>query len=141
MTSIDERHRIAVEVSAGELLDKVSILEIKSQRMRDPAQLAHVRAELEALAGPCRALGDPTPEVAALRRELSVVNARLWEIEDEIRLCDRRGDFGAGFVALARLVYETNDRRAELKRRLNEALGSRLVEQKCYAQHRPAAGA
>ena len=128
-------HRIAVEVSVGELLDKISILEIKRRRMSDPAQLAHVRAEREALEEPCRALDLHLSPVVALRRELAEVNGRLWDIEDDIRRCEREGDFGPRFVELARLVYLTNDRRADLKRRLNAALGSRLVEQKSYADY------
>jgi hypothetical protein len=132
-TNATETPRLFVEVSAGELLDKISILEIKNQRMRDPAQLANVRAELAALAEPCRALELSAAEISRLRRDLSLVNLRLWDIEDDIRRCEREQDFGPRFIALARLVYKTNDQRAELKRRLNVAVGSRLVEEKSYA--------
>jgi tetratricopeptide (TPR) repeat protein len=123
---------LLVEVSAGELLDKITILEIKSERIRDPAKLGNVRAELAALEGARRALPG-SPEVAALAAELKAVNEALWQIEDDIRGCERAGDFGPRFVALARAVYRSNDRRAALKRRVNELSGSRLVEEKSYA--------
>jgi hypothetical protein len=125
--------RLYVEVSIGEVLDKISILEIKKQRMRDPSQLANVRAELTALAAACQSLALDAPDIVRLRRELSAVNTQLWEIEDDIRRCENDRDFGPRFITLARLVYKTNDQRAEIKRRLNQALGSRLIEEKSYA--------
>lgn len=122
---------IVVPVSVGELLDKVAILRIKTARIRDPARLAHVRTELAALEGACGAV--PRSEaLAALEAELQFVNEALWDIEDDIRAHDARGDFGPGFVALAQAVYRTNDRRAALKRAVNDLTGSGLVEEKSY---------
>jgi hypothetical protein len=124
-----------VEVSPGELLDKISILQIKSQRITDPAKLRNVASELWSLeAARRRALPD-WPELAALAAELRAVNEALWQIEDAIRECDRDGDFGPRFVELARSVYRTNDRRAALKRRVNDLLGARVVEEKSYADY------
>ena len=123
---------ISVPVSPGELLDKVTILRIKSQRMSDAAKLANVRIELKVLeetwAASAYAKVDISADVAALLE----VNERLWVIEDDIRDCERAQDFGARFIELARAVYHTNDKRAALKRALNEALGSAIVEEKSY---------
>jgi tetratricopeptide (TPR) repeat protein len=129
---------LLVEVAAGDLLDRLTILEIKRDRIRDPAKLRHVRAELEALAEPRRTLGE-SPELAALQAQLREINEQLWEVEDELRLCEQRQDFGPHFIELARSVYRTNDRRAALKRAVNELLHSPLVEEKSYAD--PAAPA
>lgn len=126
---------ILVEISAGELLDKISILEIKSERMTDPEKLRHVREELAMLiAGRDRALS-MSPALEDLYRELKGANEELWQIENDIRACERRQDFGAEFVAFARAVYRTNDRRCEIKRRINAVAGSPYVEQKDYAAH------
>jgi hypothetical protein len=122
---------ILVPVSAGELLDKVTILRVKAERI-DPAKRANVVKELElleAVAG--RELPD-TPELRACTEELAAVNAALWDIEDGKRECERRQDFGPAFIRLARAVYVENDRRAAIKRRINEAVGSDLVEEKSY---------
>jgi hypothetical protein len=123
---------MTIEISPGELIDRITILEIKAARIADPAPLANVREELAAL---CRARDRAIPqgsEVARLTAELKAVNERLWEVEDALRDCERAADFGPRFVELARSVYRTNDRRAALKRELNLALGSRLVEEKSY---------
>ena len=121
---------IVVPVSVGELIDKISILEIKSERIENSAQLANVARELAALRTAAarldhRALAEPT---AALKE----TNARLWRVEDDIRECEARSDFGARFVALARAVYRLNDERARLKRVINEISGSRYMEEKWY---------
>ena len=118
-----------IEVAPGELIDKLTILAIKLDRIDDPAKRANVRREHEMLA---RAHPGDVAPLDALTAELRAVNASLWEIEDRIRDCERLGDFGADFVALARAVYKTNDRRAALKRAINDTLGSRLVEEKSY---------
>ncbi|MBU0725009.1 MAG: hypothetical protein KJ904_17300 [Alphaproteobacteria bacterium] len=127
---------IQVPVSWGELMDKISILEIKSERIDDAAKLVNVRAELTALAGVRGAnLPADRPTLDALDRlmaDIKAVNEALWEIEDDIRDCERARDFGDRFVALARAVYKTNDKRAELKREINTLLGSALVEEKSY---------
>ena len=120
---------VTIEIAPGELIDKITILEIKSERIADPAKLANVRVELETLTARRTAL--PTSdELDGLGAELKVVNERLWVIEDEIRDCERASDFGPRFVELARAVYRTNDIRADLKRQINTLLGSRLVEEK-----------
>lgn len=126
---------LTIPASAGEVIDKLTILEIKLARIAEPAKRANVAREHAALAAAwAAALPDPAP-LAALVAELRGVNETLWEVEDEIREHERRGDFGAAFVALARRVYRTNDRRAALKREINERLGSTLVEEKSYAAY------
>jgi hypothetical protein len=129
------RGPIPVAIAPGELLDKITILEIKAARIDDPAKLAHVRNELAALvAARDRALAaDELEPLAGLIAELRAANAALWDAEDALRRCERDGDFGADFVALARSVYRTNDQRAALKRQINELLGSELFEEKHYA--------
>ncbi len=124
---------LLVEVSVGEVIDKITILEIKDRRISDPGKLANVRAELATLNGTLDGVLRPTPELDRLRRELHDINAALWDIEDEIRECEAAGDFGPRFIELARAVYFTNDRRAAVKKQINLAVGSRLVEEKSYA--------
>lgn len=122
---------VLVPISVGELIDKIVILEIKSERIRNTNQLANVANELGAL----RAvrLGDvDRARLDALSAELKRVNAKLWEVEDSIRECDARGDFGDDFIELARAVYRFNDERARLKKAINVESGSRLVEEKSY---------
>lgn len=124
---------LLVEVGAGELVDKITILRLKAERMRDPARLANVRHELATLEAAASAHLAPSHDLEALEDELMDVNARLWEIEDDIRLCEERGDFGPAFVALARAVYKTNDLRAAVKKRINLLVGAAIVEEKSYA--------
>jgi hypothetical protein len=124
---------LRVEISAGELIDKITILQIKAQRIDDAAKLANVRAELATLVAANHGWLRPSAELTALREELRSVNEALWTVEDELRLCERNQDFGSHFVELARSVYRHNDRRAALKRQINELLGSRLIEEKSYA--------
>jgi tetratricopeptide (TPR) repeat protein len=123
---------LTIEVAPGELIDKISILEIKSERITDPGKLLHVREELAALAAARDKVMTPSTALTKMAGELKEVNESLWQVEDKIRDCERRQDFGAGFTELARLVYRHNDRRAALKRRINELLGSRIVEEKSY---------
>lgn len=132
-----------VPVSWGELLDKISILEIKAERIADPAKLRNVREELGALEAECRAQPSwrARADVGRLAAELKGVNEALWDIEDAIRERERERDFGPDFVRLARSVYFTNDRRAALKRALNDALGSSLVEEKSYSDYAPSPAA
>lgn len=121
-----------VPVSPGELLDKLTILEIKSNRITDPDKRANVDREYtELVKVACDHIAE-TDELLALRSELKAVNERLWDIEDDIRECERRQDFGQKFIGLARAVYVTNDRRAALKKAINTTLGSRLSEEKSY---------
>lgn len=124
-------HDILVPISVGELMDKIVILEIKSERIKNPTQLENITRELGALRAV--GLGDvDRAMLAGLSAELKRVNARLWEIEDAIRECDARGDFGDSFIELARQVYRLNDERARLKKAINLASGSRLIEEKSY---------
>lgn len=122
---------IEVPVSWGELIDKITILEIKSERIGDQAKLGNVRKELELLKSRLGARA-AQPEISRLTGSLRDVNGTLWNVEDEIRACENAGDFGSRFVELARSVYITNDRRAALKREINIVLGSDLFEEKSY---------
>jgi Family of unknown function (DUF6165) len=124
---------IMVPVSPGELIDKITILRLKAERIADAGKLVNVRHELAVLE--TAAEGVPRGVIAAMEAELQEINAALWDIEDAIREADARGDFGEAFVALAQAVYRTNDRRAEVKKRINLALGSVIVEEKSYASH------
>jgi tetratricopeptide (TPR) repeat protein len=126
---------IAVPVSPGELIDKITILQIKSVQLTDPAKLRNVRHELDELALARDQAVPGSPELDQLASELRSVNEALWQIEDEIRLCERRQEFGPRFVELARAVYHQNDRRVALKRRIGEVAGSELVEEKDYSGH------
>lgn len=123
---------VQIPVAWGELIDKITILEIKTERIADPAKLANVRTELDTLAASRDASLEASDTLDRLTAALKQVNEALWQIEDDIRDCERDGDFGARFVELARSVYKTNDQRAALKRQINELLGSRLVEEKSY---------
>lgn len=127
---------VQVPVSFGELLDKLSILQIKSERMQDAGKLANVRRELSALEKTWLAHPAAGRDVVRLRAQLKAVNERLWEIEDEIRLKERAGQFDEEFVRLARSVYFENDERARIKKEINLALGSSFVEEKSYQDYR-----
>ncbi len=124
---------LAIPCSFGDAADRITILTIKSERMRDAAQLANVRKELAGISGAFHAAVARSPEFDALFAELKMVNEQLWDIEDAIRVCEARSDFGPEFIRLARSVYQTNDKRAALKREINTLLGSDLVEEKSYA--------
>lgn len=126
---------ISVPISVGELVDKITILEIKLERMRNAIQLANVGKELALLSDILNGLSSDTPEVEIHKTELKRINEELWEIEDEIRVLERDKNFGDRFVELARAVYVTNDRRAAVKKTINAALGSELTEEKSYADY------
>jgi 3-methyladenine DNA glycosylase/8-oxoguanine DNA glycosylase len=131
---------ILVPVSFGELLDKIAILQIKSERMTDPAKLANVRKELEALERTWMEHPAAGRDIVRLRADLKAVNERLWKIEDDIRDEERAQRFGDAFIRLARAVYFENDERARIKREINVALGSAYVEEKSYQDYKsPAA--
>ena len=127
--------RLEVQVGPGELIDKITILEIKAAHLAAAEKLANVHAELTALVTARDAAIGASPELATLTTALKDVNATLWRIEDEIRDCERSGDFGARFIALARSVYRTNDERAALKRRINDLLDADIVEEKSYSSY------
>ena len=126
---------LSVEVAPGELIDKITILEIKLERIEDADKLANVKLEWETLIKARDGAIERTAELDRLSAELKAANEALWDIEDDIRDCERAKDFGDAFVELARCVYITNDRRAALKRQINELLGSSLVEEKSYAAY------
>jgi hypothetical protein len=123
---------VVIEAAPGELIDKITILEIKAKHIGDAAKLSHVRTELETLRAAWDRTIVPSEDLAALTAELRAINQALWKIEDEIRHCEQVGDFGPRFVELARSVYKTNDHRAAVKRRINQLLGSELIEEKSY---------
>ena len=127
---------ILVPVSFGELLDKIAILQIKSERMTDAAKLANVRNELAALETTWAAHPAAAQDIAGLRAELKAVNERLWVIEDDIRIKEKAQEFDAEFIKLARSVYFENDDRARIKKDINLALGSSYVEEKSYQDYR-----
>jgi hypothetical protein len=127
---------LLVPISPGELIDKITILEIKSQRITDAAKLANVRTELAMLTETWSASAWSAIDIGAEWTGLRDVNAQLWDIEDRIRDKERDSQFDAVFIELARAVYVTNDERAALKRRINTRLGSVLVEEKSYADYR-----
>ena len=122
--TLERRFAVTVGISPGELLDKISILELKAERISDLAWLSHVLTKLASLKEARQRSIFDHEEVADLTVELKAINDALWRIEDEIREREEAGDFGPRFVELARSVYQTNDRRAAVKRRINERLGS-----------------
>ena len=126
---------IMAPISAGELVDKITILRNKAERIGDPTKEANVRKELAMLEAIAEGALPKTPEIDRLTAELAEVNIALWDIEDGKRDCERRGDFGDRFVELARSVYVENDRRAAIKRAINEAAGSEIIEEKSYRSY------
>ena len=126
---------ILVPISPGELLDKITILEIKSERIDDPQKVANVRHELELLR---KVWSDSVTEdkvIGDLHQQLKTINEELWEIEDDIRDEERQNRFGERFIELARAVYVTNDKRAQAKKDVNLHLGSEIVEEKSYQDY------
>lgn len=127
---------ISVPVSHGELIDKITILEIKAAHMRDAGKLANVNAELDLLNTTWRADASSKIDIASERAQLKAVNEALWDIEDRIRLKEKAQAFDSEFVELARSVYFRNDERAAIKRAINLKLGSQLIEEKSYQDYR-----
>ena len=124
---------ITIPVSIGELLDKITILEIKLRRIPSEEKRANIGKELNALDAVLAAA--ELPPLDELKGELTAVNERLWDIEDRIRLCEKAGEFGEEFIELARSVYIENDQRSEIKRRINLRTGSDLIEEKSYEEY------
>ncbi|HWU52105.1 MAG TPA: DUF6165 family protein [Tahibacter sp.] len=127
---------ITTPISHGELIDKITILEIKSEQIADPAKLANVRKELELLLAVWRDDTAAAVDITAERARLKAVNQALWDIEDRIRLKEKAQAFDAEFVELARAVYFQNDDRAAIKREINLKLGSQLIEEKSYQNYK-----
>jgi hypothetical protein len=123
---------IKTEVSVGEFLDKLTILQIKNRKISDPVKLLNVRKEMALLQEMWASSSFAKTDVEEEIRQLTDINEALWDIEDNIRDKEQRGDFGAQFVQLARSVYINNDKRADIKRRINLKTGSELVEEKSY---------
>ncbi|MEE4216657.1 MAG: DUF6165 family protein [Xanthomonadales bacterium] len=126
---------IQIPVSPGEVLDKITILEIKSERMSDPHMLANVRVELKLLLDAWAGAINEDEVIRGLHVELREINESLWEIEDDIRDKERAKEFDEEFIRLARAVYITNDRRSAVKKKLNLHFGSEIVEEKSYQDY------
>lgn len=130
---------IKVEVSVGEFLDKLTILEIKSERIKDKVKLDNVNKELNLLKKMWNESEFAQADISDEMSRLKNINEKLWKIEDDIRDKERQRSFDAGFIELARAVYYENDVRADIKKELNLKLGSGLVEEKSYADYKQAA--
>lgn len=127
--------KLLVPVSPGELIDKITILEIKSVRFSDEKKLKNVGHELELLQKVWADSGQQSTKISILHDQLRAVNEHLWQVEDDIRLKEARGEFDESFIELARSVYRHNDWRADLKKQINRVLGSELVEEKGYQSY------
>lgn len=135
MASSPRLTQIRAPIAVGELIDKITILEIKAERMADAVKRRNVSNELAQLNAIKHDAGLDTPAMAPYARDLKQLNAALWDIEDEIRELESRKDFGPRFIELARSVYQTNDRRARAKNAINAAFGSEIVEEKSYKDY------
>jgi len=123
-----------IEVGAGELIDKITILKIKAMRMTNAAKLSNVKHELDVLSRARAENLNQSDELDRLEEALGMVNEALWVIEDDIRACEAARDFGPRFIELARSVYIQNDKRAAIKKSINELCGSSIVEEKSYTE-------
>jgi hypothetical protein len=123
---------ILAPISVGELIDKITILRIKRERIHAASALTNIDRELDRLREIRAGSSLDVADLAALEDELFRVNGRLWDVEDEVRSLEQSGDFGERFIELARSVYRLNDQRSVLKRRINEVTGSAIVEEKSY---------
>lgn len=126
---------VNVEISIGEFFDKITILEIKQERIKDAAKLENINKELDSLNSMLQQLPFSRADVASEVTELKTINEKLWEIEDDIREKESKKSFDKDFIELARAVYFTNDRRSEVKRSINLKLGSEFVEEKSYEEY------
>ena len=126
---------IHIPISPGELLDKITILEIKSTQIDNPDKLESVKIELDFLTEAQLKGFKLDEDLMDLKNQLKEINQTLWTIEDDIRDCERDQNFGEEFINLARLVYKTNDKRALLKKEINIYLGSNIVEEKSYKDY------
>ena len=128
-------NKILVEVSVGELLDKISILEIKSEKIKDPEKLNFINNEYKILKDQLDNNVKNYSEIEHLFNSLKEINSKLWVIEDEKRLCEKNSDFGEKFIKLSRDVHFLNDERAKIKLNINEKTGSKIKEIKEYTQY------
>jgi len=128
------RGSLMIEVGAGELIDKITILKIKAMRMTNAAKLSNVKHELDVLSRARAENLNQSDELDRLEEALGMVNEALWVIEDDIRACEAARDFGPRFIELARSVYIQNDKRAAIKKSINELCGSSIVEEKSYTE-------
>lgn len=128
-------HAISIDVAPGELIDKITILEIKRQRISDPEKKNNVIKELAILRDAADRAISPSQKLKNLAQELKEINETLWDIEDDIRQCERESRFDEHFIRLARSVYIHNDARARIKREINTLLGSEIIEEKSYASY------
>ena len=123
---------IHAQISPGELIDKITILEIKEARIEDEQKLANVRYALKSLSETRAQMLDMSPDLERMWADLRRVNEALWDIEDDIRVCESQADFGPRFIELARAVYKTNDRRAAIKKDIDLLFGSAMTDEKSY---------
>ena len=127
--------KITSELSAGELLDKVSILEIKLEKIQDKEKQKEVKKELEILKKAEKSNIETTDKIKDLFKKIKIINLKLWDIEDKIRACEKNKDFGKNFIDLARGVYINNDERSKIKFEINKLAGSNINEIKQYADY------
>lgn len=125
-------NKIFIEVGAGELIDKLTILEIKLEKISNPEKLKNIKNEIEALNPARQKLFEVYPSLDRLQAELKAINQALWVIEDDIRLCEKNKDFGNSFIELARSVYLQNDKRADIKKKINTLCNAQIIEEKSY---------
>ena len=132
---MNSANKIFAEVSVGELLDKISILEIKQKNIKDEQKIKIISKELESLNYSLKKDVHITDEIKSLYEDLKKINIKLWNIEDGKRDCERNGDFGEKFIQLARSVYIENDQRAKIKNKINKISGSNISEVKSYDEY------
>jgi|TARA_Y100000816_G_scaffold281696_1_gene256492 hypothetical protein len=128
-------NKILVEVSVGELFDKISILEIKKEKIKDPKKLKHINDEYNILDEQLKKNVNSDEKISKLFHTLKEINSKLWVIEDEKRLCEKNSDFGENFVQLSRNVHLLNDKRANIKLEINNITGSKIKEVKEYTNY------
>ncbi|MDA7564800.1 DUF6165 family protein [Pelagibacteraceae bacterium] len=132
---MNSANKIYAEISVGELLDKISILEIKQKNLKDNEKIKIVNKELESLNMTLKKDVTMTEEIQSLYQDLKKINSMLWDIEDGKRDCERNKDFGDKFIELARSVYIENDNRAKIKNKINQLSGSNISEVKSYEKY------
>lgn len=132
MNQIEQNTKIFIEVGAGELIDKLTILEIKLEKIQAAEKLKNIKIEISVLEPMRQKLLKTYDQLSDLEAELKAVNQVLWVIEDDIRLCEKHKDFGVRFIELARSVYIQNDKRAEIKKKINILCNAQIIEEKSY---------